>query len=196
MPLLIKSPVVAAVAVAMAVALVGCPSAETQTQSPAKEPSSAAKGASTKPTTSGPSCDPKVGAVAPKLTIDAINTGSHVSINPGKVTLVDFWATWCGPCRESFPKYQELYTKYKSKGFELIAVSADEDKGVITGFLKDKGTKFPVGWDQGHALADCWKPAVMPTSYIIDKKGIVRHIHNKWETGDEKKVEEQLKALL
>lgn len=162
------------------------------TEPPAKE----VKSPGTKATTTGPSCDPKVGAKAPALALDSLNGGGKTSITPGKVTLVDFWATWCKPCRISFPKYQELYAKYKSKGLEVIAVSGDDEKKDIPDFIKTYGAKFPVGWDQGHDIASCWKPATNPTAYIIDKKGVVRHIHNEWHPGDEKTLEDQIKALL
>ena len=161
----------------------------------AKQPSSASS-SGTKPTTNGPSCDPKVGAKAPVLSIDSMNGGGKMAITPGKVTLVDFWATWCGPCQSSFPKYQDLYSKYKSRGFEIIAVSGDDDKKEIPAFITKYRAKFPVGWDQGHEIASCWKPATNPTAYLIDKKGVVRHIHAEWHEGDEKKLEEQIKSLL
>jgi cytochrome c biogenesis protein CcmG, thiol:disulfide interchange protein DsbE len=172
----------------LAVALASCAGEQPSTKE-AASPKSAT------PTTSGPSCNPKVGAKAPSLAVETVNGSGKVAIVPGKVTLVDFWATWCPPCKESFPKYEELYVKYKSHGFELIAVNIDDEKAGINGFVKNAGAKFPVGWDKGHVLADCWKPAGMPTAYIIDKKGVVRHIHNVWKAGDEKMVEEQIKAL-
>ena len=186
----LRKPIAAAATLAL-LALTACPG-ETQNTSTAKEPSSDAA----KSTTSGPSCNPKVGAKAPALTIASMNGGGKATIAPGKVTLVDFWATWCKPCRKSFPSYQALYTKYKSQGFELIAVSADEDDKDIPGFIKEYGAKFPVGFDKGHAYADCWKPANMPTAYLIDKKGVVREIHNKWEDGDEKELDAKIKSLL
>jgi cytochrome c biogenesis protein CcmG, thiol:disulfide interchange protein DsbE len=163
------------------------------TEKPATpEPASPKSGA----TTTGPSCNPKVGAKAPALTMETFNGPGKVAIAPGKVTLVDFWATWCRPCEASFPKYEELYVKYKSKGFELIAVNMDDDKKDIAAFLKKSGAKFPVGWDKGHAVAECWKPPNMPSAYIIDKKGVVRHIHREWKNGHETIVEEEIKALL
>ena len=153
--------------------------------------------ATRKTTTEGPSCNPKEGAKAPALAIDSMNAGK-ASIVPGKVTLIDFWATWCKPCEKSFPAYQALYTKYKGRGFEVIAVAVDEadTKAAIPGFIKKAGAKFPVGWDDGHTFADCWKPGGMPAAYIIDKKGVVRHIHEKWLDESEKQVEAQIKALL
>jgi peroxiredoxin len=179
----IKAPIAVVAVTIAALVLVAC-SAETQ------QPTKTAK-----PTTNGPSCDPKVGAVAPKLAID-VNGGGKASIATGKVTLVDFWAPWCEPCKASFPKYQDLYSKYKARGFEVIAIAVDDEKNELPGFVKKYGAKFPVGLDRDHELAGCWKPANMPSSYIIDKKGVVRHIHNQWHPGDEAKVEEQIKALL
>ena len=138
----------------------------------------------------------KTGDKAPVFSIDSMNGQGKVAVATGKVRIVDFWATWCEPCKKSFPKYQELYAKYKSKGLEVIAFSGDDEKKDIPDFIKTYGAKFPVGWDQGHDIASCWKPATNPTAYIIDKKCVVRHIHNEWHPGDEKTLEDQIKALL
>jgi cytochrome c biogenesis protein CcmG, thiol:disulfide interchange protein DsbE len=143
--------------------------------------------------TTGGACNPQVGSKAPDLVIDG-----KPAIARGKVTIVDLWATWCKPCAKSFPKYQELYTKYRAQGLEIVAVSEDEpnERDKITPFVTEKGAKFTIGWDGGQNVAACWKPPNMPTSYLIDKKGVVREIHNKWEDGDEKALEKQIKSLL
>ena len=189
----LKKPIVFALCATATVVLAGCAQTQTPSQQTTKEPaSSGASGA----TTSGPSCNPKVGNKAPSLKIDSMSASGSASIAPGKVTLVDFWATWCKPCEKSFPRYQELYVKYKSQGFEVIAVSVDDEKNDIPGFIKKTGAKFPIGWDKGHAFADCWKPGSMPSAYIVDKKGVVRHIHNVWTEAEAKEVEAQIKALL
>src|SRR2546430_621145 len=68
------------------------------------------------------------GDKAPGFSIASLNGQGKLTIAPGKVTIVDFWATWCEPCKKSFPKYQELYTKYKASGLEIVAVSVDDEK--------------------------------------------------------------------
>jgi thiol-disulfide isomerase/thioredoxin len=113
-----------------------------------------------------------------------------------RVTIVDFWATWCDPCKKSFPKYQELYVKYKASGLEIVAVSVDDEKKDIPDFIKTYGAKFPVGWDEGHKIADCYKPPNMPSAYVIDKNGVVKHVHNGYHDGEERELEKEIKGLL
>jgi peroxiredoxin len=170
------------------VTLTGCPE-EAQSPTGGGASAFACKGA------------PEAGKPASTFALSSMNPAASgkVTIEPGKVTLVDFWATWCEPCKKSFPKYQEFYVKYRSSGFEIAAVSVDDDdkKREIPGFAKETGAKFPVGWDEGHKIAECYKPPGMPSAYLVDKKGIIRVVHQGFR-GDEdaKKLEEEIKGLL
>jgi len=137
----------------------------------------------------------KAGDKAPTFTIDSLNGAGKLAINPGKVTIVDFWATWCEPCKKSFPKYQELYVKYKASGLEIVAVSVDDEKGGIPDFAKTHGAKFPVGWDDGHKIAGKWNPPGMPSAFIVDKNGVIRHVHQGYHDGEEAEIEKEIKAL-
>ena len=138
----------------------------------------------------------KPGDKAPTFTIDSMNGAGKMTIAPGKVTIVDFWATWCEPCKKSFPKLQELYVKYKASGLEIEAISVDDEKNGIADFAKTHGgAKFPVGWDDGKKIADKWKPENMPSSYIVGKDGVVKHVHRGYHDGEMLEVEKELKAL-
>jgi cytochrome c biogenesis protein CcmG, thiol:disulfide interchange protein DsbE len=150
-----------------------------------KEASSDAAGASSAP-----------GGKAPTFSLPSITTKGEVTIVPGKVTIVDFWATWCKPCEKAFPKLQELYVKYKADGLEIAAVSVDDEQGGIKAFAKRFGAKFPVGWDSGKKVAAEYKPETMPTTFIIDKKGVVRHVHKGYKGDEVKQIEAEIKALL
>lgn len=143
-----------------------------------------------------PSGAVKVGDSAPSFSVDSLNGQGKVALASGKVTIVDFWATWCEPCKKSFPKYQELYVKYKASGLEIAAVSVDDEKGGIPAFAKTHGAKFPVGWDNGKKIADQYKPENMPTAYVIDKNGVVKFIHKGYHDGEEKELEKEIKGLL
>jgi cytochrome c biogenesis protein CcmG, thiol:disulfide interchange protein DsbE len=145
---------------------------------------------------SKPSGAVKVGDSAPMFSIDSLNGQGKVALASGKVTVVDFWATWCEPCKKSFPKYQELYVKYKASGLEIAAVSVDDEKGSIPAFAKSHGAKFPVGWDNGKKIADQYKPENMPTAYVIDKNGVVKFVHKGYHDGEEKELEKEIKGLL
>jgi peroxiredoxin len=137
----------------------------------------------------------KQGDKAPGFSIDSMNGAGKMTVAPGKVTIVDFWATWCEPCKKSFPKLQELYVKYKSNGLEIVAISVDDEKNGISDFASTHGAKFPVGWDDGKKIADKWKPENMPSSYIVGKDGVVKHVHRGYHDGEEAEVEKELKAL-
>jgi peroxiredoxin len=183
--------VLAFLATLVAVATAGCSSSQQPDQgSPPRSPSANGDDGTTD------SCDPKVGGKAPKLAVKSATGKGTLSIAKGKVTIVDFWATWCKPCEASFPKYQELYVKYKSSGLDIVAISVDEEGEKVPPFTKAHGADFPIGWDDSHKLAKCWRPDPMPTMFIVDKQGIVRHVHRRWENGDEKVIEKQIKALL
>lgn len=139
---------------------------------------------------------PEVGKSSSTFQLAAVNGGSKMAIEKGKVYLVDFWATWCEPCKKSFPKYQDLYVKYKASGLEILAISVDDEKKEIPEFIKSYGAKFPVGWDEGHKIAECFKPGTMPTAYVIDKNGVVKFIHSAFKEGEEKELEKEIKGLL
>ena len=138
----------------------------------------------------------KPGDKAPTFTIDSMNGAGKMTIAPGKVTIVDFWATWCEPCKKSFPKLQELYVKYKSSGLEIIAISVDDDKKGVPGFVKANGdAKFLVVWDKDHAVANAFKPDSMPTTFILDKSGNIAHTHKGYRDGEIDEMEKEIKAL-
>src|SRR5688572_9438724 len=126
-----------------------------------------------------------VGKAASPFTMESMNNAGKLAVEPGKVTLVDFWATWCGPCEKSFPKYQDLYVKYKASGLELVAISLDDETKDIPNFIKSTGIKFPVGWDGAKKVPPCFDIQNMPTAYIVDRKGVVRFVHRGYRANEE-----------
>ena len=113
----------------------------------------------------------------------------------GKVVYVDFWATWCEPCKKSFPKIQELYTKYKGQ-VEVVGISEDDENTGIKEFGEQFGAKFPLGWDKGKEIAAKWQPKSMPASFVVDKQGVVRFVHLGYHDGEEAEIEKEIKSLL
>lgn len=118
----------------------------------------------------------------------------------GSVVIVDFWATWCDPCKKSFPVYQSIVDKYAGK-VAVIAVSVDDpdEKTVddLKAFAKEYGdVTFPLVWDKTKTTSGMYKPDTMPTSYIIDTQGIVRHIHVGFKGDIEAKMDAELEELL
>jgi peroxiredoxin len=101
--------------------------------------------------------------------------GSSVSLSSfkGKVVLLSFWATWCGPCKLEMPEMQALYEKLKGRGFEIVAVDMMEDKATVSSFIKKNGYTFPVLLDSTGEVggAGLYDARAIPTNYIIDKAG-------------------------
>ncbi len=89
----------------------------------------------------------------------------------GKVIFLNFWATWCPPCREEMPAMERLYQRYKAKGFVVLAVSVDSDIVVVPPFVKQNKLTFPIGHDPKMALAERYGVRALPSSILIDKRG-------------------------
>jgi peroxiredoxin len=138
-----------------------------------------------------------VGRSAPPFDLPAQAGGSRASIDGarGKVILVDFWATWCDPCKESFPRYQALMDEFDGE-LEIIGISVDDEPDSIQSFAKETGVMFPLAWDRDKRVAKSYDPQAMPTSFLIDRDGIVRRIYEGYHSGDEKKIEADVRRLL
>lgn len=95
-----------------------------------------------------------------------------------KIVLIDFWASWCGPCKKSFPVYDSIYKKYIKNDFLIIAISVDEKQEDFQKFLKNNPVSFYLLRDPKQKLVEKCGINSMPTSIIIDKQGMVRFIHN------------------
>lgn len=139
-----------------------------------------------------------VGQSAPAFTLPTLqqNTATPLSKFVGKVVYLDFWASWCAPCRTSFPLLDKLHQKLQAKGFEVVAVNLDEDKTKAEQFLTDIPVTFNVLADPAGQWADKFGVESMPTSYIIDKKGVVQNIHHGFASDDIVKLEAKITQLL
>ena len=117
----------------------------------------------------------KVGFIAPDFQLNNVK-GEMVALNSfrGKIVLVNFWATWCGPCRAEMPSMEEIYNGFSRKEFEILAVSTDEDglRSVVP-FLEEYRFTFPVLIDDTLRINDLYGVSSIPTSVIVDRNGIV-----------------------
>jgi peroxiredoxin len=142
-----------------------------------------------------------VGSPAPEITAADVTGEGPGSLKDasGRVVILDFWATFCEPCKKSFPKYQELMDQFGGD-LVVIAVSVDDPEDVkedqIKEFVSATNVKFKVVWDKDKSAVKKYSPPKMPTSYIIDKSGVVKHIHAGYESGEEAKIGDEVKALL
>jgi len=134
---------------------------------------------------------------APAFTLNNLQE-SPVSLSnfKGKVIYVDFWATWCAPCRRSFPWMQQMYEKYHDLGLEIIAISLDGKKEVIDRFLKQSPVSFTILRDRRNKVASKYKVKVMPSSYLIDQDGNFYYRHAGFNDRDKTKLEERFRDLL
>ena len=118
----------------------------------------------------------KVGDTLPELSTFGLE-GKLPDDLKGKVVLLDFWASWCGPCKESFPVMDELHQKYAAKGLVILAVNVDETAAAMKDFLKDHPVQFNILHDAAKKLVGTANIASMPTSFLIGKDGKVVAIH-------------------
>jgi len=118
----------------------------------------------------------KVGDALPDLATFGLE-GQMPDELKGKVILLDFWASWCGPCKESFPVMEELHQKYGSKGLVILAVNVDEKAASMKDFLKEHPVQFTILHDATKKLVGAAKIGSMPTSFVIGKDGVVVSLH-------------------
>jgi len=114
----------------------------------------------------------------------------------GKVVYLDFWASWCAPCKASFPTLDKWNREYAKRGFTVIGVNVDETAAAMETFLKKNTVAFPLVRDAAHKLVAAANVATMPTSFLIDRKGNVRLVHNGFRAKDAAELTAKIEELL
>ena len=136
-----------------------------------------------------------VGSQFPSLA--AHTPGSRVPDTKGKVVLVDFWASWCAPCKASFPALQRLHDKYHASGVEVIAVNVDTKREAMDRFLQEHPVTFSVVRDVNNRLVELVEPQAMPTSLVMDRQGRVVAIHTGFQGEEtEKALAEEIEKCM
>ena len=136
---------------------------------------------------------------APDFVLPAIqNATGNIDFTTyeGKVVYVDFWASWCGPCRLSLPAIDKIYQEFNPLGFEVIAVSVDVVAEDSLDFLKRYSVAYPVVIDSGGDVARAYAVNGMPSGYLIDQTGLIRSVHIGFSKGDEMPLRSEVLALL
>ncbi len=135
---------------------------------------------------------------APDFTLPTIPGNGEISLSSlkGRVVYLDFWATWCPPCRKSFPWMDEMQSEYGDAGLTIIAVSIDSNKTLAKRFVDQMEPGFTVAHDAKGRVAKKYKVNAMPTSYLIDREGRIVSQHIGFRKSDGDKLEEQIEDLL
>jgi thiol-disulfide isomerase/thioredoxin len=114
----------------------------------------------------------------------------------GRVVMINFWATWCGPCRVEMPHLARLYEKYRGSGFTVLAVNIDEDPHKAASVAKQLGMRFPVLLDSEKKVSRLYDLSTMPSTILVDRDGRVRYVHRGYRDGYEDTYDKQIRELL
>ena len=134
---------------------------------------------------------------APQFTL-AAKGGPDVSLAQykGQVVMLNFWASWCGPCRQEMPLLESIYRKYNRMGFTMIGVNVEPDSKSADEWLKATPVSFPILYDRDSKVSKLYNVAGMPSTVIIDRHGNLRKLHRGYQPGDENEYLDSIRALI
>lgn len=140
----------------------------------------------------------KVGDPAIDFSLNPRGGGAPVSLSSlkGQVVLINFWASWCGPCRQEFPLLDTIYKKYKKQGFTIVGLNVEPDQNDAEGFLKQNPVTFPILYDPKDEVSKRYGVGGMPSVALVDRNGVVRWLHKSYVPGDENEYLNQVRSLL
>jgi thiol-disulfide isomerase/thioredoxin len=136
----------------------------------------------------------QIGAPVPEIHVESLG-GKDLGIEDyrGKVVLLDVWASWCGPCKQELPMLDDMAKRLRGDGVEVVAVSIDQERANLVKFLKARPRwSLTIAHDPKGAIADALAPEKMPTSYIIDREGIIRFVNSGFDPSDAAVIERRL----
>jgi len=138
-----------------------------------------------------------VGGPAPDFTLKS-RSGENIKLSEqrGDVVMINFWASWCAPCRQEMPLLEELHDRYADLGFTLLGVNVEEDSSAALGLLKEIPVTFPVLFDSRNDVSKRYNVVAMPTTVILDRDGTVRYVHKGYLPGYEDEYRKQIKELI
>ncbi len=137
------------------------------------------------------------GQTAPDFVLKSA-TGENLRLSEyrGDVVMINFWATWCGPCRQEMPLLDELYGRYQRVGFNLLGVNIDDDSRRAMAMVNELGISFPVLFDEDKKVSKLYEVETMPLTILLDREGTVRHVHHGYQPGYEQKYLNEIRSLL
>jgi peroxiredoxin len=136
-------------------------------------------------------------APAPDFTLKS-DSGANLKLSElrGDVVLINFWASWCGPCRQEMPLLSELHNKYKDMGFTVLGVNVEENSAAARKLLKDMPVSFPVLFDNNSTVSKQYDVVAMPSTVLVDRNGNVRYLHRGYKPGEEEIYLEKVRSLM
>ena len=136
-------------------------------------------------------------AIAPSFSLPS-RSGDSVSLEQlkGQVVMLNFWASWCGPCRQEMPLLDQMHKRYSSLGFTLLGVNVEANTKDAERWLTETPVSFPVLFDKESKVSKLYDVNAMPSTVFIDRKGNVRYLHRGYKPGDESEYLNQIRALL
>jgi len=145
-----------------------------------------------------PAAAAAVGQPAPAFTLPLRGGSAPLGLDAlrGQVVMVNFWASWCGPCREEFPLLDQMYRKYKPLGFTMLGVNVEPDSKDAEGFIAKTPVTFPIVFDRDSTVSKLYGVAGMPSTVLIDRHGVLRWVHRGYKSGDANEYLDQIRALL
>lgn len=125
-------------------------------------------------------------------------SGKNIKLSElrGQVVMINFWASWCGPCRQEMPLLEDLYKKYNALGFTLLGVNVEEDSSKANAYLRDISVSFPILYDTKNTVSKAYNVKAMPSTVMVDRDGNARYLHHGYKPGYEKEYQKQIKALI
>ncbi|MEM9622319.1 MAG: TlpA disulfide reductase family protein [Pseudomonadota bacterium] len=139
----------------------------------------------------------KVSEAAPDFTLKTL-TGPNLRLEEyrGQVVLINFWASWCGPCRQEMPVLDRLHQRYEDTGFAVLGVNVEGEVKPAKEIVDKTNVTFPVLIDEGQAVSELYDLEAMPSTVVVDRDGLVRYVHLGYKPGDEAKYVEVVKKLI
>ena len=139
----------------------------------------------------------KISGKAANFTLKS-SSGKNIKLSElrGQVVMINFWASWCGPCRKEMPLLEQIHKKYKKLGFTLLGVNVEQNSRAAKKYLKDVKVSFPILFDPTNKTSKLYKVSAMPTTILIDRNGNKRFLHKGYKPGYENDYKKQIKKLL
>ena len=136
-------------------------------------------------------------APAPDFTLKS-NEGENIRLSEyrGEVVLINFWASWCGPCRQEMPVLSEMHDKYRALGFTVLGVNVEADSSKARKLLQELPVSFPVVFDDDSVVSKQYDVVAMPSTVLVDRDGNMRYLHKGYKAGLEEVYQQQVRDLI